>query len=100
MKKAPRRRGPKGVYCSNPDYRYAVTHLLSAFWGAKNLDDLKTAVRALNHAVKACGATFLKIMLHHFTPFGGISGVAVIQESHISIHIERVSLCLVSSRSW
>jgi S-adenosylmethionine decarboxylase len=33
-----------------------------------------------------CGATLLHIHLHHFTPNGGISGVAVLAESHISIH--------------
>jgi len=36
--------------------------------------------------VDACGATLLHIHLHHFTPNGGISGVAVLAESHISIH--------------
>lgn len=36
--------------------------------------------------VTACGATLLHIHLHHFTPNGGISGVAVLAESHISIH--------------
>ncbi len=28
----------------------------------------------------------LHIHLHHFTPNGGVSGVAVLSESHISIH--------------
>ena len=28
----------------------------------------------------------LNIDLHHFTPNGGVSGVAVLAESHISIH--------------
>jgi len=28
----------------------------------------------------------LHIHLHHFTPNGGISGVAVLAESHISVH--------------
>ncbi len=32
------------------------------------------------------GATLLHIHLHHFTPNGGVSGVAVLAESHISIH--------------
>ena len=30
--------------------------------------------------------TPLHIHLHHFTPNGGVSGVAVLAESHISIH--------------
>ena len=34
----------------------------------------------------AAGATLLHIHLHHFTPNGGVSGVAVLAESHISLH--------------
>jgi S-adenosylmethionine decarboxylase len=40
----------------------------------------------MRDVVAACGATLLHIHLHHFTPNGGISGVAVLAESHISIH--------------
>ncbi len=36
--------------------------------------------------MEAAGATLLHIHLHHFTPNGGVSGVAVLSESHISIH--------------
>jgi len=36
--------------------------------------------------VAAAGATLLHIHLHHFEPNGGVSGVAVLAESHISIH--------------
>jgi S-adenosylmethionine decarboxylase len=41
---------------------------------------------ALREAVRQAGATLLHIHLHHFTPNGGISGVAVLAESHISVH--------------
>jgi S-adenosylmethionine decarboxylase proenzyme len=34
----------------------------------------------------AAQATLLHVHLHHFTPNQGISGVAVLAESHISIH--------------
>jgi len=40
----------------------------------------------MREAVVECGATLLHIHLHHFTPNGGISGVAVLAESHISVH--------------
>ena len=40
----------------------------------------------LREAVEVTGATLLHIHLHHFTPNGGVSGVAVLAESHISIH--------------
>ncbi len=36
--------------------------------------------------VDECNATLLHIHLHHFTPNGGISGIAVLAESHISVH--------------
>ena len=41
---------------------------------------------ALKRCVEVAGATLLHIHLHHFTPNGGVSGVAVLSESHISIH--------------
>jgi S-adenosylmethionine decarboxylase len=42
--------------------------------------------RVLRQCVIKCGATLLHIHLHHFSPSGGISGVAVLAESHISVH--------------
>ncbi len=66
--------------------RFAGTHLLLDFFGAQGLDDLDLMDAALRGAVEAAGATLLHIHLHHFTPNGGISGVAVLAESHISVH--------------
>ncbi len=66
--------------------RYAGTHLIVDLWGAERLDDLDHVEQTLVDAVDAAGATLLHIHLHHFTPNGGISGVAVLAESHISIH--------------
>lgn len=63
----------------------AGTHILLEFWGARHLDDLQRAEKALTDAVRDCGANLLKVMLHKFTP-GGLAGVAVLSESHISIH--------------
>lgn len=65
---------------------YAGTHLIIDLWGAKQLDNLVAMEQALRDAVEAAGATLLHIHLHHFTPNGGISGVAVLAESHISVH--------------
>jgi len=42
--------------------------------------------QALRRCVTEAGATLLHIHLHHFTPNGGVSGVAVLAESHISVH--------------
>lgn len=65
---------------------FAGTHLLIDFWGAENLTDLDTMEKAFRDCVEHCGATLLHIHMHHFTPNGGISGVAVLAESHISVH--------------
>jgi len=65
---------------------FAGTHLILDCWGAKHLDDLGKIETALREATHVSGATLLHIHLHHFTPNGGVSGVAVLAESHISIH--------------
>ena len=65
---------------------FAGTHLIFDFWGASQLDNLELMESALRESVIVAGATLLHIHLHHFTPNGGISGVAVLAESHISVH--------------
>jgi len=65
---------------------FAGTHLIVDFWDTDGLDDLQRMEWALREAVAAGGATLLHIHLHHFTENGGISGVAVLAESHISVH--------------
>jgi len=65
---------------------FAGTHLTLDFWGAKYLDNLQRMESALRECVEKCRATLLHFHLHHFTPNGGISGVAVLAESHISVH--------------
>ena len=66
--------------------KFAGTHLLVELWDAKNLGDLGIADRALREAAQVSGATLLHVHLHHFGPGQGLSGVAVLAESHISIH--------------
>ncbi|MGX5173174.1 adenosylmethionine decarboxylase [Aliikangiella sp. IMCC44653] len=65
---------------------FAGTHIIIDLWGASRLDNLELMEKAFRQAVEQCGATLLHIHLHHFTPNGGISGVAVLAESHISVH--------------
>lgn len=65
---------------------FAGTHLFIDFWGAEGLSDLDLMERTFRKCVEVCGATLLHIHLHHFTPNGGVSGVAVLAESHISVH--------------
>jgi S-adenosylmethionine decarboxylase len=66
--------------------KFAGTHLILDFWGAQKLNDLQVMERTLRECVDKCCATLLHIHLHHFTPNGGISGVVVLAESHISVH--------------
>ncbi len=76
----------KDYFVERDGMKYAGMHLLVDLWGATNLADpalIDTALRAA--AVKA-GATILHSHFHHFTPNGGVSGVVVLAESHISIH--------------
>jgi S-adenosylmethionine decarboxylase len=66
--------------------KFAGMHLLVDLWGASNLCDPEYIDRALREAAEAAGATILHGHFHHFSPNGGVSGVLVLAESHISIH--------------
>ena len=65
--------------------RCAGVHLIIDLHGAKGLDDIDLIETTLRRCVEAAQATLLHIHLHHFQP-NGVSGVAVLAESHISIH--------------
>lgn len=64
---------------------YAGTHLIIEVIGGDNLDCVDTVESAFRACVEACKATLLHIHLHRFAP-QGVSGVAVLAESHISVH--------------
>jgi S-adenosylmethionine decarboxylase len=66
--------------------RYAGSHLIIDLWDGEHLDDVGVIELALRRAVQAAGATLLHLHLHAFGSGGGVSGVAVLAESHISIH--------------
>ena len=76
----------KDFFIERDGVRFAGSHLIIDLFGAKRLDDLKYIESTLKRCVEVAGATLLHIHLHHFTPNGGVSGVAVLSESHISIH--------------
>ena len=65
---------------------YAGEHLLIDFWGGSRLRDTGFIESALREAAEAAQAAVLHIHLHEFGGAGGVSGVAVLAESHISIH--------------
>jgi S-adenosylmethionine decarboxylase len=76
----------KDFFVEKDGERFAGTHLIVDLIGARRLDELSHIEDALRRCVDAAQATLLHIHLHHFTPNGGVSGVAVLSESHISIH--------------
>jgi S-adenosylmethionine decarboxylase len=61
-------------------------HILLDFSGAQHLTDADYIEHALRKAAEACGAMILDIKLHSFGEGGGVTGVALLAESHISIH--------------
>jgi S-adenosylmethionine decarboxylase len=68
------------------DLNCAGFQMLVALWRAKYLTDASENRSTLVEAVDTCCSTILSIDLQVFTPNGGISGVAVLKESHISTH--------------
>lgn len=65
---------------------FAGRHLIIDCYGADHLDNIPLMEAALRRAVDVAGATLLHIHLHHFGEEQGISGVAVLAESHMSVH--------------
>jgi|SRR5665213_2989722 len=77
---------PKDHFITRNGMTFAGSHLIIDLWEAEGLDDRDRIEQALVDAVSAAGATLLHIHLHTFSDGGGISGVAVLAESHISVH--------------
>jgi S-adenosylmethionine decarboxylase len=76
----------KDYFVERDGMKFAGTHLLVDLWGASRLDQPAHIDAALREAALAAGATILHSHFHHFSPNGGVSGVVVLAESHISIH--------------
>ncbi|SIO21028.1 S-adenosylmethionine decarboxylase [Rhodovulum sp. ES.010] len=64
---------------------FAGTHLIIEVVNGHGLDDETRIQNAFRDCVDECGATLLHIHTHKFSP-QGVSGVAVLAESHISVH--------------
>jgi S-adenosylmethionine decarboxylase len=65
---------------------YDGQHLIADLEGGTRLDDAAWIERCLVDAAAAAGATLLEVRLHAFGPGMGVTGVALLAESHISIH--------------
>ena len=60
-------------------------HLLLDMYGARHLNDATALEAAMRLAVDAAGAQVISAKLHGF-PGGGVTGVLLLAESHISVH--------------
>jgi len=76
----------KDYLCVRDGQTFAGTHLIIDVVKGSRLDDLAHIESTFRKCIEVAGATLLHIHMHHFTPNGGVSGVAVLAESHISIH--------------
>jgi len=76
----------KDYFVERDGMKFAGMHLLVDLWDATNLNDPDRIDAILREAAQAARATILHSHFHHFEPGGGVSGVVVLAESHISIH--------------
>ena len=61
-------------------------HVIVELWGCNDaINDADRVKAAMLDAVRAANATLLNLFVHSFSP-QGITGVAVLSESHLSIH--------------
>jgi len=74
-----------GHFAVRNGVRCAGVHLIVDLNGAQRLDDIEHIEATLRQCVEASKATLLHMHVHHFKP-NGVSGVAVLAETHISIH--------------
>jgi S-adenosylmethionine decarboxylase len=61
-------------------------HLIADLDHCRDLGDIALIETSLREAAQAARATLLDVRLHHFGPGMGVTGVALLAESHISIH--------------
>ena len=64
----------------------AGTHLIADFWEVETIDSVDSLDALVRSAVAAAGATLLDLAFHQFPGHGGITGYALLAESHLSVH--------------
>lgn len=65
---------------------FAGHHYLIDMWHCLYLEDENKVKDLLKRAAEEAGASVLQINIHYFGEGQGVSGVAILAESHISIH--------------
>lgn len=72
---------------SNGGPGWAGRHVIVDFWGCRaDLTDEAQIRQALAEAAKASRAELLQVVTHTFPEGGGVTGLALLAESHIAIH--------------
>ena len=71
----------------------AGRHILADFWGVERMGDLGFIRETIEESVRRTGANILHSYYH---PNGErwASGVTILSESHISIHVDRTQFCI------
>ncbi len=74
-------------HMQNDPTEHLGTHIIAEFMGCsfETLDDHSALADLLRNAAHNANATVLNVSTHQFEPHG-ISGLVLLQESHISIH--------------
>ena len=70
----------------NDKEEYAGSHILLDLWNTEFDNSIKFLKKIIRESIKVSGATLLHMHLHRFGKEQGISGVAILAESHISVH--------------
>jgi S-adenosylmethionine decarboxylase len=65
---------------------FAGLHLIVELWDCEAITDAVSVDQTLRLAAEKASATILHSHMHSFSPSGGVSGVVLLAESHISIH--------------
>ena len=66
--------------------KYVGIHLIAEFWNGKNIDDPKEIKKILIEATKKANNIPLEVLIHKFLP-QGITGVILLAERHIALHL-------------
>ena len=70
----------------NDKEEYAGSHILLDLWNTEFDNSIKFLKKIIRESIKVSGATLLHMHLHRFGKEQGMSGVAILAESHISVH--------------
>ena len=76
----------KDHFIINNKEEYAGSHILLDLWNTEFNNSIKFLKKIMRESINVSGATLLHMHLHRFGKEQGISGVAILAESHISVH--------------